>query len=148
MAQPRKNIAKILCAAAASLFTVGAGYYGFLLFDSFWKMRYTIHPSGDGMSLVVSDGIAPRAIPYLIALALLILFAAVQWIALWRPNFTVIASLSAAVPLAFSLFTDVTLSEFTRVGLLLPASLIKYAPFILACLLWAIAGITGTGRKE
>lgn len=147
MAQPRKNIAKILPAAAASLFTVGAGYYGFLLFDSFWKMRYTIHPSGDGMSLVVSDGIAPRAIPYLIALALLILFAAVQWIALWRPNFTVIASLSAAVPLAFSLFTDVTLSEFTRVGLLQPASLIKYAPFILACLLWAIAEIA-RGRKE
>lgn len=147
MAQPRKNIAKILPAAAASLFTVGAVYYGFLLFDSFWKMRYTIHPSGDGMSLVVSDGIAPRAIPFLIALAFLILFAAVQWIALWRPNFTVIASLSAAVPLAFSLFTDVTLSEFTRVGLLPPASLIKYAPFILACLLWAIAEIT-KGRKE
>ena len=148
MAQPRKNIAKILPAAAASLFTVGAGYYGFLLFDSFWKMRYIIVPSEDGMSLMVSDGIAPRAIPYLIALSLLILFAAVQWIALWRPNFTVIASLSAAVPLAFSLFTDVTLSEFTRVSLLPPASLIKYAPFILACLLWAIAEIAGTGRKE
>ena len=147
MAQPRKNIAKILCAAAASLFTVGAGYYGFLLFDSFWKMRYIIVPSEDGMSLMVSNGIAPRAIPYLIGLALLILFAVVQAIALWRPNFTVIAALSAAVPLTFSLFTDVTLSEFTRVGLLPPVSMIKFIPFILACLLWAIAEIA-KGRKE
>ena len=147
MAQPRKNIAKILPAAAASLFTVGAGYYGFLLFDSFWKMRYIIVPSEDGMSLMVSNGIAPRAIPYLIGLALLILFAVVQAIALWRPNFTVIAALSAAVPLTFSLFTDVTLSEFTRVGLLPPVSMIKFIPFVLACLLWAIAEIA-RGKKE
>ena len=147
MAQPRKNTANLLSIAGASLFAIGAVYYGLLLLDSFDKMRYTIVPSEDGMAMTVSEGIAPRAIPYLIALALMILFLAVQVIALWRPAFVGIAAVSSAMPLAFPLFTDVTLAEFTRVGLLPPASLIKYAPFILACLLWAIAE-TAKGRKE
>ena len=85
--------------------------------------------------------------PFLIALSLLILFAAAQVIALIRENFTVIAAVSAAIPLAFPAFTDVTLAEFTRVGLVHPVSLIKFIPFILACLLWAIAGIVRTGKE-
>ena len=147
MAQPRKNTANLLSIAGASLFAIGAVYYGLLLLDSFDKMRYTIVPSEDGMAMTVSEGIAPRAIPYLIALALMILFLAVQVIALIRPSFVGIAAVSSAVPLAFPLFTDVTLAEFTRVGLIHPVSLIKFIPFILACLLWAIAGILETGRE-
>ena len=148
MAKPSKNGGKILSVIAAALFALGGIYYGILLFDSFRMMRYTIVSSGDGMALSVSEGISPRAIPYLIALTLLVLMAAVQVLALIRPRFTVIAAVSAAVPLAFPAFTDVTLAEFSRVGLLHPVSLIKFIPFILACLLWAIAGIVETGREE
>ncbi len=146
MAQPRKNGGKILSVIAAILFALGGIYYGILLFDSFMKMRYTILQTEDS-AVLVAKGLPPRSIPFLIALALLIVFAAVQVLALIRPRFTVIAALSAAVPLAFPAFTDVTLSEFSRVGLLPPVSLIKFIPFILACLLWAIAGILETGRE-
>ena len=146
MAQPRKNIAKILCAAAASLFAIGAVYYGFLLLDSFDKMRYTILQT-ESSAVLVADGLSPRAIPFLIALSLLILFLAVQVIALIRPSFVGIAAVSSAVPLAFPLFTDVTLAEFTRVGLLPPADLIKFIPFVLACLFWAVAGIRSTAKE-
>ena len=147
MAQPRKNTANLLSIAGASLFAIGAVYYGLLLLDSFDKMRYTIVPSEDGMAMTVSEGIAPRAIPYLIALALMILFLAVQVIALIRLSFVGIAAVSSAVPLAFPLFTDVTLAEFTRVGLLPPADLIKFIPFVLACLFWAVAGIRSTAKE-
>lgn len=146
MAQPSKNGGKILSGIGAALFALGGIYYGILLSDSFRMMRYTILQT-ESSAVLVAEGLSPRAIPYLIALSLLILFAAVQGIALWRPGFTVLAALSAAVPLTFPLFTDVTLSEFTRVGLLHPASLIKFIPFILACLSWAIAGILGTGKE-
>ena len=146
LAQPRKNGGKILSVIAAALFALGGIYYGILLFDSFMKMRYTIVQTEDS-AVLVSKGLPPRSIPFLIALALLIVFAAVQVLALIRPRFTVIAALSAAVPLAFPSFTDVTLSEFTRVGLIHPVSLIKFIPFILACLLWAIAGILETGKE-
>ena len=146
MAQPRKNGGKILSAAAAILFGAGALYYGILLLDSFRMMRYTILQT-ESSAVLVADGLSPRAIPFLIALSLLILFAAVQVIALIRENFTVIAAVSAAIPLAFPLFTDVTLAEFTRVGLVHPVSLIKFIPFILACLLWAVSGIVKTGKE-
>ena len=146
MAQPRKNGGKILSVIAAALFAIGAIYYGILLLDSFRMMRYTILQT-ESSAVLVADGLSPRAIPFLIALSLLILFAAAQVIALIRENFTVIAAVSAAVPLAFPAFTDVTLAEFTRVGLVHPVSLIKFIPFILACLLWAIAGIVRTGKE-
>ena len=146
MAQPRKNGGKILSVIAAILFGAGALYYGILLLDSFRMMRYTILQT-ESSAVLVADGLSPRAIPFLIALSLLILFAAVQVIALIRENFTVIAAVSAAIPLAFPLFTDVTLAEFTRVGLVHPVSLIKFIPFILACLLWAVSGIVRTGKE-
>lgn len=147
MARPRTNTAKLLSVAGASLFAIGGIYYGLLLFDSFGKMRYTVLPSEDGMALTVSEGIAPRAIPYLIALALMILFAVVQGIALIRPSFVGIAAVSSAVPLAFPLFTDVTLAEFTLVGILPPADMIKFFPFVLACLFWAAAGLRSTAKE-
>ena len=146
MAQPRKNGGKILSVIAAILFAIGSLYYGILLFDSFRMMRYTILQT-ESSAVLVAKGLPPRAIPYLIALALTILFLAVQVIALIRPAFVGIAALSAAVPLAFPLFTDVTLAEFTRVGLLPPADLIKFVPFVLACLSWAIVGIVRTGKE-
>ena len=146
MAQPRKNGGKILSVIAAALFAIGAIYYGILLLDSFRMMRYTILQT-ESSAVLVADGLSPRAIPFLIALSLLILFAAVQVIALIRENFTVIAAVSAAIPLAFPAFTDVTLAEFTRVGLVHPVSLIKFIPFILACLLWAVSGIVRTGKE-
>ena len=146
MAQPSKNGGKILSVIAAALFALGGIYYGILLFDSFRMMRYTILQT-ESSAVLVSKGLPPRSIPFLIALALLIVFAAVQILALIRPSFTVIAALSAAVPLAFPAFTDVTLAEFSRGGLLHPVSLIKFIPFILACLLWAIAGIVETGKE-
>lgn len=147
MAKPSKNGGKILSVIAAALFALGGIYYGILLFDSFRMMRYTILQTEDS-AVLVAKGLPPRSIPFLIALALLIVFAAVQVLALIRPRFTVIAAVSAAVPLVFPAFTDVTLAEFSRVGLLHPVSLIKFIPFILACLLWAIAGIVETGREE
>lgn len=147
MAKPSKNGSKILSVIAAALCALGGIYYGILLFDSFRMMRYTILQT-ENSAVLVSKGLPPRSIPFLIALALLIVFAAVQVLALIRPRFTVIAAVSAAVPLAFPAFTDVTLAEFSRVGLLHPVSLIKFIPFILACLLWAIAGIVETGREE
>ena len=137
MAQPRKNGGKILSVIAAILFAIGSLYYGILLFDSFRMMRYTILQT-ESSAVLVAKGLPPRAIPFLIALALLIVFAAVQVLAFIRPRFTVIAALSAAIPLAFPLFTDVALAEFTRVGLVHPADLIKFIPFILACLLWLV----------
>ena len=146
MAQPRKNGGKILSVIAAALFAIGAIYYGILLFDSFRMMRYTILQT-ESSAVLVSKGLPPRSIPFLIALSLLILFAAAQVIALIRENFTVIAAVSAAIPLAFPAFTDVTLAEFTRVGLVHPVSLIKFIPFILACLLWAVSGIVKTGKE-
>lgn len=140
MAQPRKNGGKILSVIAAILFAIGSLYYGILLFDSFRMMRYTIRETADGLVLV-AKGLPPRAIPYLVAMALLAVFAAVQIAACFRPAWGMIASLSALMPVLFPLFTDVALAEFTRVGWVYPASLIKFIPFAMACLLWLLRGI-------
>ena len=140
MAQPRKNGGKILSVIAAILFAIGSLYYGILLFDSFRMMRYTIRETADGLVLM-AKGLPPRSIPYLVAIALLAVFAAVQITACFRPAWGMIASLSALMPVLFPLFTDVALAEFTRVGWVYPASLIKYIPFAIACLLWLVRGI-------
>ena len=103
-------------------------------------MRHTIRETADGLAME-AGGIPLQAFSCLCALLLLILCAAIQFFTLARPALTVIAATSAAVPLAFPLFTDVTLAEFTRAGVLSPADLIKYIPFLLACLLWALCGI-------
>ena len=84
---------------------------------------------------------AVRIIPYLVAIALLAVFAAVQIAACFRPAWGMISSLAALMPVLFPLFTDVALAEFTRVGWVYPASLIKYIPFAMACLLWLLRGI-------
>lgn len=140
MAQPSKNGGKMLSALTAGLFCLGGIYYGVLLWDSFCMMRYTIRETADGL-VMVAGGIPGRAIPYLVAMALLAVFAAVQIAACFRPAWGMIASLAALMPVLFPLFTDVALAEFTRVGWVYPASLIKYIPFAIACLLWLVRGI-------
>ena len=147
MAQPSKNSGKILSGIATAFFAAGGIYYGILLFDSFRMMRHTISQTEDG-AVLVAKGLPPRAIPSLIALALLILFTAVQILALMRPSFSLIAALSAAVPLLFPLFTDVALAEFNLAGIVYPTTMLKWIPFGIACLLWAIAGIVRTGKEE
>ena len=140
MAQPSKNGGKMLSALSAGLFCLGGIYYGVLLWDSFCMMRYTIRETADGL-VMETGGIPGRAIPYLVAMALLAVFAAVQITACFRPAWGMIASLSALMPVLFPLFTDVALAEFTRVGWVYPASLIKFIPFAIACLLWLLRGI-------
>lgn len=140
MAQPSKNGGKMLSALSAGLFCLGGIYYGVLLWDSFCMMRYTIRETADGL-VMETGGIPGRAIPYLVAMALLAVFAAVQITACFCPAWGMIASLSALMPVLFPLFTDVALAEFTRVGWVYPASLIKFIPFAMACLLWLVRGI-------
>ena len=140
MAQPSKNGGKMLSALSAGLFCLGGIYYGVLLWDSFCMMRYTIRETADGL-VMETGGIPGRAIPYLVAMALLAVFAAVQITACFCPAWGMIASLSALMPVLFPLFTDVALAEFTRVGWVYPASLIKFIPFAIACLLWLLRGI-------
>lgn len=140
MAQPSKNGGKMLSALSAGLFCLGGIYYGLLLWDSFCMMRYTIRETADGL-VMETGGIPGRAIPYLVAMALLAVFAAVQIAACFRPAWGMISSLAALMPVLFPLFTDVALAEFTRVGWVYPASLIKYIPFAIACLLWLLRGI-------
>ena len=140
MAQPKRSVGKMLSALTAGLFCLGGIYYGVLLWDSFCMMRYTIRETADGL-VMETGGIPGRAIPYLVAMALLAVFAAVQIAACFRPAWGMIASLSALMPVLFPLFTDVALAEFTRVGWVYPASLIKYIPFAIACLLWLVRGI-------
>ena len=137
MAQTKRSVGKMLSALSAGLFCLGGIYYGVLLWDSFCMMRYTIRETADGL-VMVAGGIPGRAIPYLVAMALLAVFAAVQIAACFRPAWGMIASLSALMPVLFPLFTDVALAEFTRVGLVHPASMIKFIPFLLACLLWLV----------
>ena len=146
MAQPSKNGGKMLSALSAGLFCLGGIYYGVLLWDSFCMMRYTIRETADGL-VMETGGIPGRAIPYLVAIALLAVFAAVQIAACFRPAWGMISSLAALMPVLFPLFTDVALAEFTRVGLVHPVSLIKFIPFILACLFWAVAGIRSTAKE-
>lgn len=140
MAQTKRSVGKMLSALSAGLFCLGGIYYGVLLWDSFCMMRYTIRETADGL-VMETGGIPGRAIPYLVAMALLAVFAAVQIAACFRPAWGMIASLSALMPVLFPLFTDVALAEFTRVGWVYPASLIKYIPFAIACLLWLVRGI-------
>lgn len=140
MAQPKRSVGKMLSALSAGLFCLGGIYYGVLLWDSFCMMRYTIRETADGL-VMETGGIPGRAIPYLVAMALLAVFAAVQIAACFRPAWGMIASLAALMPVLFPLFTDVALAEFTRVGWVYPASLIKYIPFAIACLLWLVRGI-------
>lgn len=155
MAQPSRsrNVGKILSVAAAILFSVGGIYYGILLWDSFRMMRHAIRES-DGGLVLVTEGITGRAVPYLIALALLTVFTVVQIAACFRPAWGMIASLSALAPILFPFFTDVALAEFTRVGLTFPVSMIKFIPFGIACLLWLLRGIwfpenfAGSGTKS
>ena len=109
-------------------------------------MRHTIRETADGLAME-AGGIPLQAIPCLCALLLLILCAAIQFFTLARPGFSLLAATAAAVRLLFPLFTDVRLAEFTRVGLLPPADLIKLIPFVLACLFWAIAGIRSTAKE-
>ena len=140
MAQPKRSVGKMLSALSAGLFCLGGIYYGLLLWDSFCMMRYTIRETADGL-VMETGGIPGRAIPYLVAIALLVVFAAVQIAACFRPAWGMISSLAALMPVLFPLFTDVALAEFTRVGWVYPASLIKYIPFAIACLLWLVRGI-------
>lgn len=140
MAQPKRSVGKMLSALSAGLFCLGGIYYGVLLWDSFCMMRYTIRETADGL-VMETGGIPGRAIPYLVAMALLAVFAAVQIAACFRPAWGMISSLAALMPVLFPLFTDVALAEFTRVGWVYPASLIKYIPFAIACLLWLVRGI-------
>ena len=140
MAQPSKNGGKMLSALSAGLFCLGGIYYGVLLWDSFCMMRYTIRETADGL-VMETGGIPGRAIPYLVAMALLAVFAAVQIAACFRPAWGMISSLAALMPVLFPLFTDVALAEFTRVGWVYPASLIKFIPFAMVCLLWLLRGI-------
>ena len=140
MAQPKRSVGKMLSALSAGLFCLGGIYYGVLLWDSFCMMRYTIRETADGL-VMETGGIPGRAIPYLVAMALLAVFAAVQIAACFRPAWGMISSLAALMPVLFPLFTDVALAEFTRVGWVYPASLIKYIPFAIACLLWLLRGI-------
>lgn len=140
MAQPKRSVGKMLSALSAGLFCLGGIYYGVLLWDSFCMMRYTIRETADGL-VMETGGIPGRAIPYLVAMALLAVFAAVQIAACFRPAWGMISSLAALMPVLFPLFTDVALAEFTRVGWVYPASLIKYIPFAMACLLWLVRGI-------
>ena len=140
MAQPKRSVGKMLSALSAGLFCLGGIYYGLLLWDSFCMMRYTIRETADGL-VMETGGIPGRAIPYLVAMALLAVFAAVQIAACFRPAWGMISSLAALMPVLFPLFTDVALAEFTRVGWVYPASLIKYIPFAIACLLWLVRGI-------
>ena len=147
MAQPSKNGDKILSALSAGLFCLGGIYYGLLLWDSFRMMRYTIRETADGL-VMETGGIPGRAIPYLVALVLLAVFAAVQITACFRPAWGMIASLSALMPVLFPLFTDVALAEFTRVGWVYPASLIKYIPFAMACLLWLLRGTVFAEKRN
>lgn len=140
MAQTKRSVGKMLSALSAGLFCLGGIYYGVLLWDSFCMMRYTIRETADGL-VMVAGGIPGRAIPYLVAMALLAVFAAVQIAACFRPAWGMISSLAALMPVLFPLFTDVALAEFTRVGWVYPASLIKYIPFAIACLLWLLRGI-------
>ena len=140
MAQTKRSVGKMLSALSAGLFCLGGIYDGVLLWDSFCMMRYTIRETADGL-VMETGGIPGRAIPYLVAIALLAVFAAVQIAACFRPAWGMIASLAALMPVLFPLFTDVALAEFTRVGWVYPASLIKYIPFAIACLLWLVRGI-------
>ena len=140
MAQTKRSVGKMLSALSAGLFCLGGIYYGVLLWDSFCMMRYTIRETADGL-VMETGGIPGRAIPYLVAMALLAVFAAVQIAACFRPAWGMISSLAALMPVLFPLFTDVALAEFTRVGWVYPASLIKYIPFAIACLLWLVRGI-------
>lgn len=140
MAQTKRSVGKMLSALSAGLFCLGGIYYGLLQFDSFRMMRYTIRETADGL-VMETGGIPGRAIPYLVAIALLAVFAAVQIAACFRPAWGMISSLAALMPVLFPLFTDVALAEFTWVGWVYPASLIKYIPFAIACLLWLVRGI-------
>lgn len=139
MARPKQSVAEYLALSAVCVFTAGGIWYGLLLYESLEKMMYKIVETEEGFALV-SASLPAAGIPYGIALAALPLLLLFQIFVLLRPAWRIAAAGVAVLPLLYPLFTDVRLAEFTRVGSVFPAGLIKLIPFVMAAALWLLAG--------
>lgn len=136
--------------SALALFLSGGLYYGLLLWDSLSMTTVRITETPAGGYAAERGVITAQSFPYITALVLLFVFAAVQAAAVIRQtDGAYLASCASSAAAVFlPVFADTALAEFTRTGWTYPLTLVKLIPFVFSTAIWGVLFVRNLRQKK